>query len=95
MLSLDNPNIKILNYNPNKKTHLIVQSTPKTRSSNRHIFTLAHSSWPNPDNLLFPSTKGTYIDPKSFEIRLKAVSKRCGIGKSIPTPCVTRWPPGW
>lgn len=97
-LSLDNPNIKILNYDPNKKTHLIVQSTPKTRSSNRetfisddlcellvrHIFTLAHSSWPNPDNLLFPSTKGTYIDPKSFEIRLKAVSKRCGIRKVNP-----------
>lgn len=97
-LSLDNPNIKILNYDPNKKTHLIVQSTPKTRSSNRetfisddlcellvrHIFTLAHSSWPNPDSLLFPSTKGTYIDPKSFEIRLKAVSKRCGIRKVNP-----------
>lgn len=97
-LSLDNPKIKILNYDPNKKTHLIVQSTPKTRSSNRetfisddlcellvrHIFTLAHSSWPNPDNLLFPSTKGTYIDPKSFEIRLKAVSQRCGIRKVNP-----------
>lgn len=97
-LSLDNPNIKILNYDPNKKTHLIVQSTPKTRSSNRetfisddlcellvrHIFTLAHSSWPNLDNLLFPSTKGTYIDPKSFEIRLKAVSQRCGIRKVNP-----------
>ena len=50
----------------------------------RHIFTLAHSSWPNPDNLLFPSTKGTYIDPKSFEIRLKAVSQRCGIRKVNP-----------
>ena len=37
-LSLDNPNIKILNYDPNKKTHLIVQSTPKTRSSNRETF---------------------------------------------------------
>lgn len=97
-LSLDNPNIKILNYNPNKKTHLIVQSTPKTRSSNRetfisdglcellvrHIFTMAQSSWPNPDNLLFPSKTGTYIDPKSFEIRLKAVSQRCGIRKVNP-----------
>ena len=68
-LSLDNPNIKILSYNPAKKTHLIVQNTPKTKSSNReiaisdglcellvrHIFTLSHSSWPNPNNLLFPS----------------------------------------
>ena len=97
-LSPDNPNIKILNYNPEKKTHLIVQSTPKTKSSNReiaisdglcellvrHIFTLAHSSWPNPDNLLFPSKTGTYIDPKSFEIRLNAVSRRCEIKKVNP-----------
>ena len=97
-LSLDNPNIKILNYDPAKKTHLIVQSTPKTKSSNRetaisdglcellirHLFTMAHSDWPNPHNLLFPSTKGTYIDPKSFEIRLKAVSKRCEIKKVNP-----------
>ena len=36
-LSLDNPNIKILSYNPAKKTHLIVQNTPKTKSSNREI----------------------------------------------------------
>ena len=28
----------------------------------RHIFTMAQSSWPNPDNLLFPSKTGTYID---------------------------------
>ena len=97
-LSLDNPNVKILNYNPAKKTHLIIQSTPKTKSSNRetaisdglcellirHIFTMAHSDWPNPNNLLFPSTKGTYLDPKSFEIRLKAVSKRCEIKKVNP-----------
>lgn len=97
-LSLDNPNIKILNYDPSKKTHLVIQSTPKTKSSNReiaisdglcellvrHIFTMAHSSWPNPNNLLFPSKAGTYIDPKSFEIRLKAVSKRCEIKKVNP-----------
>lgn len=97
-LSLDNPNIRILNYDPNKKTHLIVQSTPKTKSSNReisisdglcellvrHIFTMANSSWPNPNNLMFPSRAGTYIDPKSFEIRLKAVSARCEIKKVNP-----------
>ena len=97
-LSLDNPNIKILDYNPNKKTHLIVQNTPKTRSSYRetsisdglcellvrHIFTLANSDWPNPNNLLFPSTTGTYIDPKSFDIRLRAVSKRCEIKNVNP-----------
>lgn len=97
-LSLDNPNIKILDYDPNKKTHLIVQNTPKTRSSYRetsisdglcellvrHIFTMANSDWPNPNNLLFPSTKGTYIDPKSFDIRLRAVSKRCQIKNVNP-----------
>ena len=97
-LSLDNPSIQILNYNPEKKTHLIIQSTPKTKSSNReiaisdglcellvrHLFTLANSSWPNPNNLMFPSTTGTYIDPKSFEIRLAAVSKRCEIKKVNP-----------
>lgn len=97
-LSLDNPAIRILNYDPAKKTHLIVQDTPKTKSSNReiaisdglcellvrHLFTLANSSWPNPENLLFPSKAGTYLDPKSFEIRLKAVSKRCEIKKVNP-----------
>lgn len=97
-LSLDNPNIKILNYDPKKKTHLIVQSTPKTKSSNReiaisdglcellvrHVFTLQHSSWPNPYNLLFPSKAGTYMDPKSYEIRLAAVSRRCEIKKVNP-----------
>lgn len=97
-LSLDNPNIKILNYDPSKKTHLIVQNTPKTRSSYRetsisdglcellvrHIFTMANSDWPNPNNLLFPSTTGTYIDPKSFDIRLRAVSKRCEIKNVNP-----------
>ena len=75
-----------------------MQSTPKTKSSNReiaisdglcgllvrHIFTLLHSSWPNPNNLLFPSKTGTYIDPKSFGIRLSAVSKRCEIKKVNP-----------
>ena len=97
-LSLDNPNIHILDYNPDKKTHLIVQNTPKTKSSHRviaisdglcellvrHLFTLQSSTWPNPDNLLFPSTSGTYIDPKSYEIRLKAVSRRCEIKKVNP-----------
>ena len=97
-LSLDNPNIRILDYDPAKKTHLIVQNTPKTKSSNReiaisdglcellvrHLFTLQNSTWPNPENLLFPSTAGTHIDPKSFEIRLKAVSKRCEIKKVNP-----------
>lgn len=97
-LSLDNPNIKILNYDTNKKTHLILQRSPKTSSSVRelfisdalcellirHLFTLQHSLWPNPDNLLFPSTVGTYIDPKSYEIRLAEVSKRCEIRKVNP-----------
>ena len=97
-ISPDNPNIKILNYDPKKKTHLIVQNTPKTSTSNReiaisdglcellirHLFTLANSTWPNPDGLLFPSKAGTHLDPKSFEIRVAAVSKRCEIRKVNP-----------
>ena len=76
----------------------IVQNTPKTSTSNReiaisdglcellirHLFTLANSTWPNPDGLLFPSKAGTHLDPKSFEIRLAAVSKRCEIRKVNP-----------
>jgi site-specific recombinase XerD len=95
---LDNPHIKVLNYRPDKKTHLIVQETPKTKTSNRmmplsdgvftliakHLYYLEQSDWPNPHNLLFPSTKGTYIDPKSYELRLEAVSKRCEIRKVNP-----------
>ena len=97
-VSPENPNIEILNYDPKKKTHLIVQNTPKTSTSNReiaisdglcellirHLFTLANSTWPNPDGLLFPSKAGTHLDPKSFEIRLAAVSKRCEIRKVNP-----------
>ena len=97
-ISPDNPNIQILNYDPKKKTHLIVQNTPKTSTSHReinisdglcellirHLFTLANSTWPNPDGLLFPSKAGTHLDPKSFEIRLAAVSKRCEIRKVNP-----------
>ena len=97
-ISLDNPNIKVLDYNPEKKAHLIAQNTPKTKTSNRtiaisdglcellvrHLFTLQNTTWPNPENLLFPSTAGTYIDPKSYEIRLSAVSKRCEIKKVNP-----------
>ncbi|MCL1806795.1 MAG: tyrosine-type recombinase/integrase [Oscillospiraceae bacterium] len=87
--------IRILNFNPDKKTHLIVQESPKTRNSIRcipmsdsvftllakRLFYLEQSGWLNPHNLLFPSTNGSYIEPKSFELRLKAVSKRCEIKK--------------
>ena len=38
-----------------------------------------NSDWPNPDRLLFPSTKGTIIDPRSFQKRVAEVSKRCEI----------------
>ena len=106
-LSLDNPNIRILNYDPKKKTHLIVQSTPKTKTSNReiaisdglcellirHLYTLAHSSWPNPDNLLFPSRAGTHIDPKrsdSTPYQSDVRSKRL-----ILMLCGTHWQRGW
>lgn len=97
-ISHDNPNIRILLFDPSKKTHLIVQNMQKTKSSNRqislsddccelllrHIFTMAHSSCPNPNGLLFPSKKGTHLDPKSYERRLTAVSKRCEIKKVNP-----------
>lgn len=97
-LSLNDPNIRILNYDPAKKTHLIVQNKPKTKKSVRtiaisdelaellirHLYTMAYSFTRNPDNLLFPSAVGTHLDPKSFEIRLSAVSKRCGIQKVNP-----------
>ena len=33
---------------------------------------------------MFPSKAGTHVDPKSFEIRLSAVSKRCEIKKVNP-----------
>lgn len=97
-ISMDNPNIQVLDFKPEHKTQLIIQNTPKTKSSCRevpmsdalcglvvqHIFFLQHTGHPNPDNLLFPSKTGTHIDPKSFEIRLTAVSKRCEIRKVNP-----------
>jgi integrase len=93
-----NPQIRILNYNRNKKTHLIVQETPKSMKSVRriplsdsvfellakHLFYLQQSNWPNQYNLLFPSTTGSYLDPKSFELRLRAISERCEIKKVNP-----------
>lgn len=45
----------------------------------RHIFKLENCNWPNPQGLLFPSKKGTYIEPRSLQIRMKAISKRCEI----------------
>ena len=97
-IDVNNPSIKIINYNPEKKTHIIVQEFPKTETSSRsmpisddlfellvrHVFFLEQSNWPNPGNLLFPSTKGTYIDPKSYAIRLSAISKRCEIKNVNP-----------
>lgn len=97
-ITFDNPNIAVLQYNPHKKTHLIIQNTPKTKSSCReipmsdnlcelvvrHLYFLKHSGWPNPDDLIFPSKVGTHIDPKSFELRLRAVSKRCEIKNVNP-----------
>jgi integrase len=93
-----NLHIRVLHYDPEKKTHLVVQETPKTKNSHRlipisddlfmllakHLYYLEQANWPNPHNLLFPSVTGTYIDPKSFEIRLRAVSKRCEIRKVNP-----------
>ena len=67
-ISPDNPNIQILNYDPKKKTHLIVQNTPKTSTSHReinisdglcellirHLFTLANSHLAEPGRAAIP-----------------------------------------
>lgn len=80
------------------KTKLIVQDTLKSGKPHlfvplmddlfnivvRHIFKLQNSDWPNPNGLLFPSKKGTYIEPRSLEIRLAAVSKRCELKNVNP-----------
>lgn len=74
-----------------KKTELILQETPKSKSSNRevpvheYVFGLlmsykqlqASSGQPNPLNLLFPSKRGTYTDPRTYQKRVQAVCKRC------------------
>ncbi|MDL2288125.1 site-specific integrase [Oscillospiraceae bacterium OttesenSCG-928-F05] len=97
-LSLDDPNVQILNYKPENKTHLIIQHTPKTETSIaqqpisddlfglivRHLYFLDQSGWPNPEGLLFPSKVGTYLDPKCFEKRLTAISQRCEIKRVNP-----------
>lgn len=97
-IDLSNPNIEVLNYNPDKKTHLIIQNSPKTKDSYRtlpisdelyellirHLYYVQQSDWPNPLNLVFPSTKGGYIEPRSFATRLEAVSERCRILKVNP-----------
>ena len=85
---------KTYDNDPNApKTKLIIQDTPKSNKRTlfvplsdelfgilmRHIFKLENSDWPNPDRLLFPSTKGTIIDPRSFQKRVAAVSQRCEI----------------
>ena len=85
---------KTYDNDPNApKTKLIIQDTPKSNKRTlfvplsdelfailmRHIFKLENSDWPNPDRLLFPSKKGTIIDPRSFQKRVAAVSKRCEI----------------
>jgi len=74
-----------------KKTELIVQETPKSKSSNReapiydniwkllmfHRQVQLHEKQPNPMNLLFPSKRGTYTDPRTYQKRIQAVCKRC------------------
>ena len=95
-IAVGDQNIRILSYKPDNKTHLIVQNFPKTKKSYRslpipddvyellvrHLFFLEQTDWPNPNNLLFPSKTGTYIDPRSYDIRLKAICERCEIPKA-------------
>ena len=74
-----------------KKTELILQETPKSKTSNRetpvyeniwrllmfHRQVQLHEGQPNPLNLLFPSRRGTYTDPRTYQKRVQAVCKRC------------------
>jgi site-specific recombinase XerD len=36
-----------------------------------------HEGHPNPQNLIFPSKRGTYTDPRTYQKRVQAVCKRC------------------
>ena len=97
-IDLDSTEITVLGYRPEKKTHLIIQHSLKSEKSNRFVpvsdelfrliakrlFYMEQSGWPNPKNLLFPSTVGTHIDPRSFELRMEAVSSRCCIRNVNP-----------
>lgn len=74
-----------------KKTELILQETPKSKTSNRetpvyeniwqllmfHQQIQLHEGQLNPLNLLFPSKRGTYTDPRTYQKRVQAVCKRC------------------
>ncbi len=76
-----------------KKTRLILQDTPKSKKSNRTILlptelfkvlmihkqTQILENHPNPLNLMFPSKCGTYTDPRTYQKRIAAVTKRCEI----------------
>lgn len=74
-----------------RKTELIVQETPKSKSSHRRvplpeeIFRMLmlhkkvqeYEKKPNPENLVFPSKRGTYTDPRTYQKRVNVVCKRC------------------
>ena len=74
-------------------TKLIVQETPKSKKSNRimplqedlfqllvlHLQVQQSSRRPNPLNLVFPSKVGTHTDPRTYQKRMAAISKRCEI----------------
>lgn len=76
-----------------RKTKLIKQETPKSNKSDRSvplqdgIFKMLKihqqlqvlECYPNPLNLVFPSKKGTYTDPRTYQKRVAAVMKRCQI----------------
>lgn len=108
-VSPENPNIEILNYDPKKKTHLIVQNTPKTSTSNReiaisdglcellirHLFTLENSTWPNPDGCCSrPRPERTSI-PRALRSVWPRFPNAARSARSTPTRCGTRWRRGW
>ena len=78
---------------PSKKTELVLQRSAKSAAGNRfvpipaeffaillfHRKTQLIQDLPNPMNLIFPSKKGTYTDPRTYQRRVQQVVKRAGL----------------
>lgn len=93
-ISKDYVRVPVYNEDGSKAgTKLIVQETPKSKKSVRTIpvqqdvFAMlllqkhdqeSHKRY-NPLNLVFPSKVGTHTDPRTYQKRIIAVSKRCEI----------------
>lgn len=108
-VSPENPNIEILNYDPKKKTHLIVQNTPKTSTSNReiaisdglcellirHLFTLAIPHGRTRTGCCSRPRPGRTLIPRVLRSGWPQFPNAARSARSIPTRCGTRWQRGW